>query len=260
MECRLDGRVALITGGSRGLGKAMAETFSAAGADVVIVARRSEALEEARIKIVASTAGQIATCAADVGTPEGCQAAFDAAVTAFGHVDILVNNAGSSMTGPFLDCDDARWQQDLDLKLFGAIRMSRLAIPGMQQRKWGRVLNVLSSGARTPRAGASPTQVSRGAGFSLTKILANEFAPDNILVNALMTGNIVSDQISRRHQRTAPDISLDAFIEQHGKRIPLGRMGTAQEFANMACFLASESGSYIAGAAINIDGSLSPVS
>jgi 3-oxoacyl-[acyl-carrier protein] reductase len=259
MEIRLDGRVALITGGSRGLGKAMAETFAAAGADVVIVARRPEALEEARVEIAALDAGKVAICAADVGTPEGCQVAFNAADAAFGRVDILVNNAGTSLTGPFLDCDDARWQQDLDLKLFGAIRMCRLAIPGMQQRKWGRILNVLSSGARTPRAGASPTQVSRGAGFSLTKILANEFAPDNILVNALMTGNIVSDQISRRHQRTAPDMPLDEFIAQHGKRIPLGRMGTAQEFANMACFLASEAGSYIAGSAINIDGSLSPV-
>lgn len=259
MECRLDGHVALITGGSRGLGKAMAETFANAGANVVIVARRPEALDETKRDIAEKTGKQVVTCAADVGKVAGCEAAFDAAVAAYGQVDILVNNAGSSMTGPFLDCDDARWQQDLDLKLFGAIRMCRLVLPGMQQRKWGRVLNVLSSGARTPRAGASPTQVSRGAGFSLTKILANEFAPDNILVNALMTGNIVSDQIDRRHQRTAPEMPREEFIAQHGKRIPLGRMGTAQEFANMACFLASDAGSYIAGAAINIDGSLSPV-
>ena len=129
----------------------------------------------------------------------------------------------------------------------------------MQQRKWGRIVNILNIGAKAPKAEGAPTQVSRATGMALTKVLASEFAPDNILVNCLMTGSIVTDQVANRYKKEKPNISFEEFVANAGKGIPIGRMGTAQEYANMACFLASDAGSYITGTAINVDGGASPV-
>ena len=137
MNIRMDGRVALITGGSLGLGKAMAEAFAAAGASVAIVARRPEVLAEAKaaIEAVADGGAKVCAVAADIRTDAECQRVIDEAQAALGPIDVLVNNAGTSRRGPFLEIDDAAWQDDLDLKLFAAIRLSRLVIPGMRERR-----------------------------------------------------------------------------------------------------------------------------
>lgn len=259
MECRMDGRVALITGGSRGLGRAMAETFLKAGAKVAIVARRPDVLEETVQALMTAADGPIKGYPGDVGQATDCQRVVEAAVADLGPIDILVNNAGTSVRGPFLEQTDNAWQADFDLKVFAHVRLCRLVIPGMQQRKWGRIINILNTGAKAPRAEGAPTQVSRATGMALTKVLANEFARDNILVNALLTGSIITDQVANRYQREQPSMSLEAYIATVGKGIPLGRMGTAQEYANMACFLASDAGSYITGTAINLDGGACPV-
>ena len=154
---------------------------------------------------------------------------------------------------------DEIWQEDLDLKLFAAIRFSRLVWPGMKARKWGRIINVLNVGAKAPPAASTPTSVSRAAGMALTKVMASEGGPHNILVNAMLVGLIVSDQWVKRHAAKAPETDFDAFTHELARGVPLGRMGTAEEFANLACFLASEQGSYITGTAINVDGGRSPV-
>ncbi len=259
MDVRMDGRVALVTGASRGLGRAMAEKFAWAGAKLVLTARRGDILEETRSEIAAATGQEIISCPGDMGKDADIAEVFQFAKARFGRIDILVNNAGSAMDGPFEEMTDMQWQSDLDLKLFGAIRMSRLVLPDMKQNKWGRIINVIAVGAKTPGGGGAPSQVSRAAGMALTKVLAGEFAPYNILVNALCTGSIVTDQIAREQAQDAPDQPLEDFIGTVGQNIPLGRMGTAEEFANIACFLASDSGSYITGTAINVDGGLSPV-
>jgi NAD(P)-dependent dehydrogenase (short-subunit alcohol dehydrogenase family) len=257
----MDGRVALITGGSQGLGRAMAETFAKAGADVAIVARRADIIEQARQEIADASGRRIEGYAADISTSDGAETAFASAIADFGRVDILVNNAGTSRTGRFSEISDDVWQADFDLKVFAAIRLSRLAFPGMVERRWGRIINVLNTAAKAPRAGSAPTSVSRAAGMALTKVLAGEGAPHNVLVNALNTGIIESEQWVRRHQAIAPEKSLEEFYAQMAEErgTPMGRLGTAQEFANMACFLASDAGSYINGTAINVDGGLSPV-
>jgi 3-oxoacyl-[acyl-carrier protein] reductase len=148
-------------------------------------------------------------------------------------------------------------QHDLDLKLFGAIRLTRLVWPQLKERRWGRVINVLNIGAKAPRAGSAPTSISRAAGLALTKVLAGEGAPHNILVNAMLVGFIESDQWVRRAK--AQDRPLADVLADMGKDIPLGRVGTAQEFASLACFLASDAAGYITGTAINVDGGRSPV-
>ena len=259
-DMRLNGRAALITGGSKGLGLAMAKAFAQAGGNVALVARGAEALAraEGEVREAAPTA-RVAAIAADIRTPEGCAQAYNGAARALGQVDILVNNAGTSQRGPFLEASDELWQDDLDLKLFAAIRLCRLALPGMRDRKWGRIINVLNIGAKAPLAGSTPTSVSRAAGMALTKALANEFAPHNVLVNALLVGIIESDQWVRRHAKDQRNISWEEWKAEQGKPVPLGRIGKAEEFAAMALLLASDAGGYVTGTAINIDGGRSPV-
>lgn len=257
MDVRLDGHVALITGASLGIGRAIATQFAASGAAVAIVARRTDVLETTRATIAAETGGKVFAVPADVADAVDCARAFQAATAALGPIDILVNNAGTSRRKPFTEITDALWQADLDLKLFGAIRLARLAIPAMREKRWGRILNVLNIGAKAPAAGAAPTAVSRAAGLALTKVLAGELAPDNILVNALLVGRIESDQWEKRAAAEGRDLA--DFYAEMGKTIPLKRVGRASEFAALACFLASDAGGYVTGTAINVDGGASPV-
>jgi len=260
MELTLGGRGAIITGGSKGLGLAMAKTFAKAGGNVAIVARGRDSLAAAEAEIKAAGPGaKVIGISADISTAEGCNAAFAAAEAGLGQVDILINNAGTSQRGPFLEISDALWQNDLDLKLFAAIRLGRLVWPGMQARKWGRIINVLNTGAKAPPAEGAPTAVSRAAGMALTKVQANEGARHNILVNAMLVGLIDSDQHRRRYAASKTNESYEEWLAKLGASLPMGRYGKAEEFAAMALFLCSEGGGYIAGTAINVDGGRSPV-
>jgi NAD(P)-dependent dehydrogenase (short-subunit alcohol dehydrogenase family) len=259
MDIRLDGRSAVITGGSKGLGLAMATQFAASGADVAILARRPEVLEEAKAAIARTAKGRVAAFACDVSKADEIEAAFAKVAGALGKIDIVVNNAGVSRAMPFMSITDALWQADLELKLFGAIRLTRLAWPQMVERRWGRVINVLNIGAKTPGPGGAPTAVSRAAGMALTKVLAGEGAPHNVLVNALLVGQIDSDQWVRRHAAAGSNEPYADYLKGLAAGIPLGRLGYAEEFAATACFLCSDQAGYITGTAINVDGGRSPV-
>jgi NAD(P)-dependent dehydrogenase (short-subunit alcohol dehydrogenase family) len=260
VQLSLAGRTALVTGGSKGLGLAMARAFAGAGAAVALVARDAARLAEARATLESELPGaRIATAAADIATAEGCERAHAEAASALGPIDVLVNNAGTSQRGPFLEVSDELWQADLDLKLFAAIRLARLCFPGRKERRWGRIINVLNIGAKAPLGGSAPTSVSRAAGMALTKVLANEGAPHNVLVNALLVGIIESDQWVRRHAAEQRNITWDEWKAEQGKSVPLGRIGRAEEFAAMALLLASDMGGYVTGTAINVDGGRSPV-
>jgi len=252
-------RVALVTGSSMGLGFAMAERFAQAGADVALVARREEPLQQAKEQIQATAGSRIHTYICDVSQKDQIENLFASVVGDLGKVDILVNNAGAAKAGSIESITDEEWQFDLDLKLFAALRLARLAFPGMKQRSWGRILNILNTAAKTPGAYSAPTSVSRAAGMALTKVLAGEGAPHNILVNAFNIGRIKSDQIARAYDGSGSNMSFEEFVAAAGKQIPLGRMGEARECADFACFLCSEQGSYITGTSINVDGGLSPV-
>ena len=259
VDITLEGRRALITGGSRGLGRAMAAAFAAAGAEVMIAARDAEALEEARAAIAAKSGATVLMQPCDVRQATDIARLFASAEKDLGGVDILANNAGGSSRGPFEEVADEMWQADLDLKLFAAIRLSRLVLPGMRERRWGRILNTVSTAGKAPGPASAPTGVSRAAGIALTKVLAHEYAAHNITVNALCSGWIMSAQWPRFHQQEAPDVDFDTFIAGRAKGVPAGRLGDAHEFAGLACFLASDAGAYITGTAINVDGGKSPV-
>jgi len=259
MEVSLAGRSAIVTGGSKGLGLAIAQEFARSGADVAILARDQAALDEAKAIIQKDAKGKVLAISCDVSKAGPIEAACAQANSEFGKVDIFVNNAGQSTRGPSETITDAQWQADLDLKLFAQIRFCRILMPQMKSRKWGRVITVLNIGAKAPGADSAPTSVSRAAQMALTKAMSMEGAPHNVLVNSLHVGVIISDQIKRRYDRERPNVSLDEFIAQAGKAVPMGRMGKAEEFANVATFLASDAAGYVTGCAINVDGGRSPV-
>jgi 3-oxoacyl-[acyl-carrier protein] reductase len=257
MEISLSGRAAIVTGGSRGIGFAVAKEFAASGADVAVVARDEAALKEGVAAIRASTQSRVIGVQADVSKEADIRRAYDEAMSAFDKVDIIVNNAGTSQAMSFENLTDQILYDDLELKLFAAVRLIRLVAPQMKERRWGRIINVLNIGAKAPRPNSMPTSISRGAGMAMTKALAHELAPHNVLVNAMLVGIIRADQHVQRAKRT--NVPLEEYYKAHGREIPIGRAGEAAEFANLACFLVSEQGSYITGTAINVDGGRSPV-
>jgi 3-oxoacyl-[acyl-carrier protein] reductase len=259
MEVRLDGHTAIITGASKGLGLAMAKEFAASGANIAILARNRDSLAEARAIASEGASGRVETFSCDVSRADDISTTFEAVIKTFKHVDILINNAGISRAMPSEQITDELWQEDLDLKLFAAIRLSRLVWPGMKARRWGRIINVLNTGAKAPRANGAPTAVSRAAGMALMKVLAGEGAPHGILVNGMLVGLIDSDQHKRRHAREGSNESYDEFTAKMGAVVPLGRIGRAEEFAAMACFLCSDHAAFTTGTAINMDGGASPV-
>lgn len=258
MEAALNGRVAVITGGSKGLGRAIAARMAQSGADVAMIARDPKVLEEAKAAVKQTAKGRVAVFSCDVRKAEAIASTYSEIMAAFGRVDIVVNNAGVSQTGSFMSITDEVWQGDLDLKLFAAIRLTRHAWPQMVERRWGRVINVLNIGAKAPKAASAPTSVSRAAGMALTKVLAGEGAPHNILVNSLHVGLIDSDQWRRRHAQIGQG-TYEEYLAKMASPVPLGRVGTSEEFANVACFLASDLAGYVTGTSINVDGNLSPV-
>lgn len=258
MEIRLDGRTALVTGGSKGIGYAIAQQFSRAGANVAIVARRQDIIDEAVSTLRESCKTRIEGYACDVSRADDIEAMFEAVVTDLGQVDILINNAGHAKAGPIESITDDEWQYDFDLKLMAAVRLSRLAFPGMKARRWGRIINMLNTMAKTPSAGSAPTSVTRAAGMALTKVLSAEGAPHNILVNGFNIGRIKSDQIQRAFDASGANVSFDEFVARAGEGIPLGRFGEAEECANLALLLCSDACGYVTGTSINVDGGLSP--
>jgi NAD(P)-dependent dehydrogenase (short-subunit alcohol dehydrogenase family) len=184
MDLELAGKRALITGGSKGIGFAAARRMAIEGASVALVARREPDLEAARVSILADAPGAtVLTVTADVATAEGTAHAVETVARALGGLDILVNNAGTASGQPVLGITDDAWQHDLDLKFFGAVRMTRLAAPLMKAAGGGAVVNVLSIGAKTPGASSAPSSISRAAGLALTKVMSKDLAADNIRIN-----------------------------------------------------------------------------
>ena len=258
MQISLSGRTALITGGSKGLGYAMCKKFAHAGAEVALAARTEVEVLAAAEAIGSGSDQRVVGYVCDVAKSDSIESLYRAVIEDFGKVDILVNNAGFAKAGAFESITDAEWQYDFDLKLMAAVRLSRLVLPSMKERRWGRIINMLNTLAKTPAKGSAPTSVTRAAGMALTKVLAGEGAAFNVLVNALNIGRIESDQIIRAHQASGSNVSLAEFIAAAGQSLPMGRLGYADECASLACLLCSDAGGYISGTAINVDGNLSP--
>lgn len=259
MELGLNGKVALVTGGSKGIGYATALTLAKEGAKVAILARTEGPLQEAAAKIREQAGEDPLVLAADVAVEQDVQRAIETVIAHFGRIDILVNNAGTSAAKPFDSVSNESWDADLDLKLYGAIHCARAAIPHMRKQGGGAIVNVTAIGGKTPSASSLPTSVSRAAGLALTKAMSHDLARDQIRVNAVCIGLIQSDQILQHWQRVAPESTWEQFAQDDRHGIPLGRIGQAQEAANVIAFLVSGAASYVTGTAVNIDGGKAPV-
>ena len=253
LDLGLTGKVAIVTGGSEGLGRATAMRFAQEGCHVVICARRKDVLERAAEAIRKQTGVQVLAHPADVTRPGDVEAVVNATLAAHGGVDILVNNAGTSSAGPFEKVDDATWAADIEVKLMAAVRFCRLVIPQMKKRGGGRIVNVTTVGGKVPVARSLPTSVTRAAGINLTKSLANEYAPDHIRVNTVCLGLVKSAQWERR----AKGGDMEAYYREAAKRVPVGGVGEAEEFADLVAFLCSARAAYITGTAVNFDGGMS---
>ena len=256
MDLGLKGKVAIITGSTEGIGKATALNFAQQGAKVAICSRDAEKVKHAVAEIEAA-GGEVLGMAADISKAADIEQFIHAVAAKFGRIDILVNNAGSSQRGAFLETEDAKWAADFELKVFGAIRCTRLAVPHMIKQGGGRVINITNVAAKQPGAGSGPTSISRAAGLALTKMLSKEFAAQNILVNTVVIGKIKSGQ----HERTRKKLGLEAevYFKKVAADIPMGRMGETAEAANAIVFLASNLATYVTGTSLNLDGGLSGV-
>jgi NAD(P)-dependent dehydrogenase (short-subunit alcohol dehydrogenase family) len=251
LELGLKDRVAIITGGSDGLGRASALRLAGEGARVAIAARRADHLQRAAEEIRAATGADILAVPADITLAADCERLAQAALARWGRVDILFNNAGTSASGAFAEASDATWQADWDLKVMGAVRMMRLVLPHMQRQRDGRIVNITTVGGKAPKSRSVPTSVTRAAGINLTKSIAGEYASFNIRVNTICIGLVRTAQIDRLAQGG----DLEAFYDQMGReRVPLGRVAYANEFADLFAFLVSDRAAYITGTAINFDG------
>jgi NAD(P)-dependent dehydrogenase (short-subunit alcohol dehydrogenase family) len=259
MDLNLDGRVALVTGASEGIGRAAAEALAREGCRVALCARRPDVLEQAAEEIRAATGAEVLGVSADVSRPADIERLVETVAKELGPITILVNNAGVSAAGPFDTVGDDVWAADLDLKLMAAVRLSRLVVPMMRTEGGGRIVNITNTGAKQPGPSSLPTSVSRAAGIALTKAMSKDLARSNILVNTVCIGLVKSAQMERMATRRYPDLPLDQGYQRMADSIPLGRMGEAREAADLIAFLVSDRASYITGVAINLDGGMSGV-
>lgn len=264
MDLGLRDKIAIVTGGSDGIGKAAATSLASEGARVALAARRPDVLEAAVAEIQKATGNDnVMGLSTDVTDEAQVKRLVDTVVGTWGGLDILVNNAGTSAAGVFDTVPDETWDYDIHLKVYGAIYCSRAAIPHMRQRGAGRIINITTPGGKGAAGGGSlPTSLSRAAGIALTKAMSKDYAAENILVNTVCIGLIKSGQWERRWAAEAednPSLTLDGWYERAGSRVPLGRVGEAREAGDLICFLASERASFISGTAVNVDGGAAPV-
>ncbi|HEX3245858.1 MAG TPA: SDR family oxidoreductase [Chloroflexota bacterium] len=252
MDLGLQGKVAVVTGGSRGLGRAAAFSLAQEGASVYLCARGAETLSQT-IADMSASGLKAAGTAADVATADGCERVVRGARDAFGGVDILLNNVGGGQGPSAIGASDDDWQQSLELTLFPAVRMSRLCVPLMKERRGGVILMIASIYGRESGGRATYNAV-KAAEISLAKSMARELAPENIRVNSVAPGSILFPGGSWERRQQADPVAIQKMIEDD---LPFGRFGAPNEVCEVVAFLASPRASLISGASITVDGCLS---
>ena len=256
MDLGLKGKVALVAGGSMGLGRAVAWTLAQEGAKLAICALDDPALPETAAFIKRDTGEECLAIPADVSRPEEARRFVCDALDHFGTVDILVNNAGGPPAADFLDIDDDLWTAGFRLNLLSTIVMTREAVPVMKKKKWGRIINMTSISVKQPIDGLILSNTVRSGVIGLAKSLSNELAPYNITVNNVCPGYTLTDRVRNLARSVAEKegTTPEAVIRGWESAVPMGRLGTPEEFAALVAFLASSQAGYITGAAIQIDG------
>ena len=256
MELGLKGRVAIVTGSSQGIGKAIALCLSQEGAKVTICARNEDRLREAAREIQTQTRNEVLPVRANLREQENIEALVEKTATHFERIDILVNNTGGPPSATFMDTSSQQWHDASNSLLLSVVHACRAVIPHMQKTSWGRIINMTSYAAKQPIDQLILSNATRAGILGLTKSLSNELAPQGILVNAVCPGWTKTERVVElaRARAKAEGKTPDEIIKSWESQIPLKRVAQPKEIASLVVFLASEQASYITGAVIQVDG------
>ena len=252
MDLGLKGKVALVTAASKGMGRACAMQFAAEGARVAICARTEADIQGVADEIRGTYGTEVLAARADVTKAADVKAFVARTVETFGGVDILVANAGGPPRGGIAEMTDEQWHDAYEATVVSVVRLIREVLPSMRARKWGRILTIQSVSVKQPVDGLLLSNATRPATAGLMKTLVPELGPDNITFNVVCPGPIMTDRFLGGAKQAG--LPVDQYVQRAGSTIPLGRVGTPEEFANVLVFLASERASYVTGVAIQVDG------
>jgi NAD(P)-dependent dehydrogenase (short-subunit alcohol dehydrogenase family) len=258
MDLGLKGRVALVTGGSKGIGKAVARGLVEEGVRVAICARSKASLEEAARELAGAPGAEVFAVAGDLTRPDDVQRIVDGAVGRFGRIDILVNNAGAAPGGEILDLTEEDWQKALQLKFMGYVRCIKAVIPHMQRQGGGRIVNVVGAAARNPAVTYMMGGTANAALINFTKALSDLAVKANVLVTGVSPGPVKTERWDTLMAQQAKAAGQDAehYVKERSQEFPLGRIALPEEVADVVCFLASERASYLTGITITVDGGI----
>lgn len=258
MDLGLKGRRALVCAASKGLGLATAMSLAREGADLIICSRQEAEIAETARQITASFGVRVVALAADLSTPAGAEALARRAEEAFGGIDVLVNNVGGPAPSAAASTDTAAWQRGFEQVFLSAATVTRLLIPGMKERGFGRVITITSTSVVEPIDHLVVSTAMRAAVTGFSRTLASEVAPHGITVNTVMPGVLHTGRIEqlRRAKAEREGSSLEAEMAKTAKAIPMGRLGQPEELGDLVAFLASEKASYLTGLNVAVDGGL----
>ena len=258
MDLGINGKVALVAASSKGIGKAIAAALADEGVNLSIFSRSEEEIERTASKIKTRFGVDVLASAVDVTNKEQVDQVIENTAQTLGGIDILINNAGGPPFGFFEDFESSDWQNALELNLLSGIYLAKKVVPLMKKQNWGRIVNITSIAVKQPIDGLILSNTSRAGLIGFSKTLSNELAKHNILVNNICPGRIYTDRIKTLAEKRAAQsgIEYEKAIEEMEKDIPLRRIGTPEELAALACFLASERASYMTGTTIQVDGGL----
>jgi 3-oxoacyl-[acyl-carrier protein] reductase len=259
MDLGLRDKVAIVMASSKGLGRACAEALATEGAWVVIGARDAGLLEKTAREIQQATGSRVLAVPTDVTRAEDMEAIVAATVREFGRIDILVNNAGGPPAGTFDSFGDAQWQAAFELNLLSTVRLVRLVLPHMRKTGSGRIINIVSTSVKQPIDGLLLSNAIRSGVVGLAKTLSVELAPDNITVNNVCPGRILTDRLRQVYsidERVRQGASEETILKEMAQGVPMGRVGRPEELGAFVAFLASQQATYITGTTTQIDGGL----